>query len=74
MKRIKDRWDSEYPEKRRTGQNIVDSICRFAKEGWRAEISRNQITEMQKSTDWNTKMKISIIIIDEKTANFSHIY
>ena len=51
MKRIKDRWDSEYPEKRRTGQNIVDSICRFAKEGWRAEISRNQITEMQKSTD-----------------------
>ena len=50
MKRIKDRWYSEYPEKRRTAQNLGDSICRFAKEGWRAEISRNQITEMQKST------------------------
>ena len=53
-------------------QNLVDSICRFAKEGWRAKISRNQTTEI--STDWNTEMKISIIIIDEKTASFGHIY
>lgn len=63
-------WTHE--EKIRIVQNLVDSICRFAKEGWRAKISRNQTTEI--STDWNTEMKISIIIIDEKTASFGHIY
>ena len=29
-------------------------------------IVRNQTTEMQKNTKWNTEMKISLIIIDEE--------
>ena len=34
MKRIKDYWNSEFPDKRRTTQNLVDSAIRFAKERW----------------------------------------
>ena len=34
MKRIKTRWDIEFPEKKRTEQNLVDNVRRFAKEGW----------------------------------------
>ena len=66
MKRIKGRWDGEFPEKRRTAQNLVDNASRFEKEGWGEEIVRNQTTKMQKNTEWNTKMKISLIIIDEE--------
>ena len=66
MKRIKDRWDGEFPEKRRTAQNLVDSVKRFLKEGWGGEIVRNQATKMQKNTEWNTEMKISPVITDEE--------
>ena len=51
MKRIKDRWDSEFAEKRRTAQNLVDNASRFEKEGWGGEIVRNQTTKMQKNTE-----------------------
>ena len=34
MKRIKDRWDPEFPEKRRTPQNLVDKASHFEKEEW----------------------------------------
>ena len=34
LKRIKERWHREYPEKRRTAQNLIDNAKRFAKEGW----------------------------------------
>ena len=34
MKGIKSRWDSEFPESRRTAQNLVDNTRRFKKEGW----------------------------------------
>ena len=34
MERIKDRWDHEFPEKKRTAQNLVDNGRRFVKEGW----------------------------------------
>ena len=31
MKRIKDRWNGEFPEKRRTIQNLVDNASSFEK-------------------------------------------
>ena len=66
MKRIKDRWDAEFPVKRRTAQNLVYNASRFEKEGWGGEIVRNQTTKMQKNTEWNTEIKICLIIIDEE--------
>ena len=66
MKRIKDRWDDEFPGKRRTAQNLVDNVSRFEKEGWGGEIVRNQTTKIQIHTQWNIEMKIRLIIIDEE--------
>ena len=31
MKRIKDRWDGEFPDKRRTAQNLVENASRLKK-------------------------------------------
>ena len=33
MKRVKARWDTEYPASRRTAQNLVDNTRRFKKKG-----------------------------------------
>ena len=65
MKSIKNRWDDEFPEKRRTAQNLVDNASRFEKEGWGGEIVRNRTTKIQVNTEWNIEMKIRLIIIDE---------
>ena len=34
MRRIKERWHQEYPDKQRTEQNLIDNAKRFAKDGW----------------------------------------
>ena len=34
MKRIKTRWDLEFPESRKTTQNLVDNAKRFNNEEW----------------------------------------
>ena len=34
MKRIKRRWDLEFPESKRTAQNLVDNARRFKNEAW----------------------------------------
>ena len=34
MKRIKARWDAEFPYSKRTAQNLIDNAKRFRKEGW----------------------------------------
>ena len=34
MKSVKARWDNEYPERRKTAQNLTDNARRFKKEGW----------------------------------------
>ena len=34
MKSVNARWDSEYPESRKTAQNLTDNARRFKKEGW----------------------------------------
>ena len=43
MKRIKNRWEAEYPNNRRTAQNLIDNAKRFKKEGW--------------GTNWNGQLK-----------------
>ena len=34
MKRVKERWDTEFPIVSRTAQNLINSARRFQKEGW----------------------------------------
>ena len=65
-KRIKHLWEDEFPGKRSTTQNLIDSASHFEKEGWGGEIVRNQTIKMQKNTGWNTEMKINLRIIDKE--------
>ena len=41
MRRIKARWETEYPESRRTAQNLIDNAKRFKNEGERRNIEIN---------------------------------
>ena len=67
MKRIKTRWDIEFPEKKRTEQNLVDNARRFAKEGWGDEEQTiTQVVEVHKNIEWSTEMKIRLIQTDEE--------
>ena len=52
MKRVKARWDTEYPASRRTAQNLTDNERKFKKEGWRrlAELENQEETEVQRQT------------------------
>ena len=34
MRRVKERWDAEYPGISSTAQNLIDNARRFKKEGW----------------------------------------
>ena len=52
MKKIKTRWDIEFPEKKRTEQNLVDNARRFAKEGWGDEEQTiTQVVEVHKNIE-----------------------
>ena len=52
MKRVKVSQDTEYPERRRTEQNLIDNARRFKKEGWGrpAELENRDKTEVQQQT------------------------
>ena len=41
MRRVKERWDTEFPIVVRTAQNLTDSARRFGKEGWRRPAIEN---------------------------------
>ena len=67
VKRIKERWDYEFSDKKRTVQNLVDNAKPFAKEGWREEEQIvTHTTVEKKKTEWNTEMQIKLLIIDEE--------
>ena len=73
MKRIKSRWDSEFPESRRTAQNLVDNARRFKKERCgNIEEQREIIVELgatdnnNKQLEWTTEMKIDLVTIDKE--------
>ena len=73
MKRIKRRWDLEFPESKRTAQNLVENARRFKKEGWgniaeQEEPMAEQATpeNKNKQLNWTTEMKIDIVIMDKE--------
>ena len=49
MRRVKERWDAEYPGIVRTAQNLIDNARTFKKEGWgrQAEIENQNDVEVQ---------------------------
>ena len=78
MKRVKGRWNTEYPASRRTAQNLIDNARRFKKKGWGrpAELENRDETEVQqqtqvvgeqqrKSIEWTTEMKMVLVMLDE---------
>ena len=69
MKRIKRRWDLEFPASKRTERNAR----RFKKEGWgniaeREEPMVEQVTceNKNKQLNWKTEMKIDIVVIGKE--------
>ena len=61
MRRIKARWEAEYPESRRTAQNLIDNAKRFKKEGWGRNIETNiednnqviiEVTQERRQLEW----------------------
>ena len=59
MKRIKARWDAEFPDSKRTAQNLIDNAKRFRKEGWGNQLEQeeeaeqvvNEVSENQKQLE-----------------------
>ena len=72
MRRIKERWHREYPEKWRTAQNLIDNAKRFAKEGWGTVQGHPFNKEAQerdtqpKNVEWTTEMKVRLVRIDNE--------
>ena len=67
MKRIKVRWDQEFPSKKKTAQNLVDNARRF-----RLEASANGRSDQQegvvatKKIQWTTDMKVHLIVMEQE--------
>ena len=75
MRRVKERWDAEYPGITRTAQNLIDNARRFKKEGWGrpVEIDNRDEVEVQQqmnnnrtSLEWTTEMKIVLVTLDQE--------
>ena len=67
MKRIKVRWDQEFPSKKKTAQNLVDNARMF-----RIEAGANGRSDQQegvvatKKIQWTTDMKVHLIVMDQE--------
>ena len=73
MKRIKRRWDLDFPESKRMAQNLIDNARRFKKEGGgnmaeQEEPMVEQATNVNnnKQLNWTTDMKIDVVIMDKE--------
>ena len=64
MKRIKKRWDIEFPQKKRTTHNLVDNARRFEKESLGPGGDAN--IHAQKNIDWSTEMRMKLVKIDDE--------
>ena len=64
MKKIKQRWDIEFPQKKRTTQNLVDNARRFEKGILRPGGGAN--IQSQRIIGWTTEMKIKLVKIDDE--------
>ena len=73
MKYIKRRWDLEFPESKRTAQNLFENAKRFKEEGWRniAKLEEPMAEQAppknsNKQFNWTTKMKIDVVIMNKE--------
>ena len=75
IRRIKARWEAEYPESRGTVRNLIDNAKSFKKEGWGRNIKitsedNNQViievTQDRRQLEWSTEMKMKLVMIDEE--------
>ena len=55
MKRIKTRWDFEFPESRKTAQNLVDNAKRFKKQGWGNKREQEELIVERATPENNSK-------------------
>ena len=68
MRRIKTRWDVEFPGSKRTAQNLTDNAKTFRKKGWGSQVEQeeeaeqvvNEVSENRKRLEWTTEMKIKL--------------
>ena len=78
MRRVKERWDAEYPGIARTAQEsqeLIDNTRRFKKEGWgrpvkidnRDEVEvQQQMNNNRTSLEWTTEMKLVLVTLDQE--------
>ena len=75
MRRVKERWDAEYPGIARTAQNLIDNARQFKKEKWRRPVERDnrdevevqqQMNNNRTSLEWATEMKIVLVTLDQE--------
>ena len=74
MKRIKQRWDLEYPDEPRTAQNLIDNVKRFKKEGFGLIVGNLQCEgdvylendAVRTSLEWTAEMKTELVILDQE--------
>ena len=71
MRRIKARWEAEYPESRRTARTLIDNAKRFKKEGWGRNIEINsednnqviiEVTQERRQLEWSTEMRVKLVM------------
>ena len=58
MKKIKQRWHIEFPQKKRAAQNLVDNARRFEKKSLGP--GGDAYLQAQKNMDWINEMKVKI--------------
>ena len=66
MKRIKARWDQEFPNNNKTAQNLVDNARSFQLEASANGRSDQHAGAIAKNMQWTTDMKVDLIIIDQE--------
>ena len=76
MKRVKERWDTEFPTVAKTAENLIDSAKRFGKEGWgrpameNGEVATAQVPlpkdQEKRHLEWTTEMKVTLTFLDNE--------
>ena len=76
MKRVKERWDTEFPTVAKTAQNLINSAKRFGKEGWgrpameNGEVATAQIPllkdQERRHLEWTIEIKVILTFFDNE--------
>ena len=65
MKRIKQRLDIEFPQKKKAVQNLIDNARQFEKESLGPEEDNANLL-VQRNMDWNFERKMKLVKIDDE--------